>query len=221
MSATVLTNALSNSDTLYASGALVGSGGLAAKGRVNALGSLTANEQIVISQTTPAAPSTSALTRFSMDCGSVAGGGIVVNSLQKFAYCDPSITPSTIQEYERATYVATATAPVVPAVAATATLVNRTLPTRALVEGALIGQFTVGAAAVDVVCDGITAGSRIRAMLVGGSSAAFTAAAATGVAPPTFTVTLGATSATSKFTVSAAAPAGTEGLIYAYEVLLG
>ncbi len=220
MSATVL-SALSNSDTLYASTALIGSGGLASKGRVNALGSLTANDQIVISQTTPAAPSTLGLTRFSIDCSNFTGSGLVANTLQKFAYCDPSITPATIQEYERATYVATATAPVGAAVAPTAILVNKTLPTRAFVEGALIGTFTTGAAAVVVSCPGITAGSRIRMMLVGGSTGAWAAVAVGGLVPPTVTIQVGVNDGASTFTVSAADPAGSAGLIYAYEVLLG
>jgi hypothetical protein len=175
---------------------------------------------LTVSDPNPAAPATQtpfASTTYAID---QAGGGLNPNQLQKFVYSDPRVSgPQTIQQYEEGYYVPTATAFVPPALAADTIFCNRAIATTPLDWSATThGTFTTAAAPVIVPAAGITAGSVVRVMLVGGSAAAFTGAAAAGLPAPVITVQVGATTAASTFTVAAVA-AGLVGFEYNWEVL--
>lgn len=218
MSSVVL-NAQSGSDQLYAGGVLVGArgvqvqkgGAISSGGAVNALGVFT------IADTDPAAPATQQPSSFTTFAAQTGGGGLNPNQLQKYAYADPRVCgPQTVQEYEQGYWAPTATAFVPPALAVDTVFVNRGLNELPLSWGApLVGTFTCAAAPVVVPCAGITANSQFRIMLVAGSAAAFTAAAAAGITAPAITIQVGATTAASTFTVTG----GEAGMVYAYEVL--
>jgi hypothetical protein len=156
----------------------------------------------------------SSFTSFALDN---TVGALQPNSLQKYAYCDPKVSPINPQQYEAGNWVATATTTVAPDVAPQALFLNRALNTRPFDWGSpLIGTFTTVASPATVVvpCAGITVGSVFRLSLVGGSAAAFAAGIA---GPPAITIQVGATTAASTFTVAGT----TAGFVYAYEVLRG
>jgi hypothetical protein len=220
MSSVVL-NQQSGSDQLYAGGLLTGARGVVCQkggAGVNAAGPLNCLGSFSIADTDPAAPATQQASSFTTFAAQTGGGGLNPNQLQKFAYSDPRVGgPQTIQEYEQGYWAATSTAFVAPALAVDTIFVNRPsyqpLP---LAAGATNkGTFLTTAAPVVVPAAGITANCQVRLMLVGGTSAAFTAAAAGGLVEPAITIQVGATTAASTFT-AAATPAG---WTYAWEIL--
>jgi hypothetical protein len=229
MSAVVLDNSIAgnptpNSSILTANGARFGGGGVVSSGPINAGQGNTAQGSVfygslTVADDAPAAPAVVQPSYFTTYASATTGGGLGANQLQKFAYADPRVSgPSTIQEYEAGGWVATATTFVAPALAVNAAFINRPQwQTRPLTEGDFVGSFTCAATPVVVPCAGITNNARVRIMLVGGDAAAFTAAALGGAAVPTISITVGATTAASTFTVSG----GEAGMIYNYEVLLG
>lgn len=223
MSSVVLDNSAStgapNSSILTANGCRLGAGGLSTTGTIFG-GNNDSNggvfyRALTVSDPAPAAPATQtpfASTTYAID---QAGGGLNPNQLQKFAYCDPRVSPATIQQYEEGYYVPTSTAFVPPALAVDAVFVNRPVQCAALDYTPFNGTFLTTAAAVVVPCAGITAGSVVELRLLGGTAAAFTAAAAGGLVEPAITIQVGATTAASTFT-AAATPAG---WTYAWKVL--
>ena len=225
MSSVVLDNSASsqfgaNTSTLTANSARVGAGGVVSTGTI--VGGNSASNGgvfyrgLTVSDPNPAAPATQ--TPFSQTTYAIdqAGGGLNPNQLQKFVYADPRVSgPQTIQQYEEGYYVPTATAFVAPALAADTIFVNRPVQCAALDYTPFNGTLLTTAAPVVVPCAGITAGSVVELRLVGGTAAAFTAAAAGGLVEPAITVQVGATTAASTFT-AAATPAG---WTYAWKVL--
>ena len=217
MSAVVL-NQQSGSDQLYAGGLLTGARGVVCQkggSGVNAGGPMNCLGSFSIADTDPAAPATVNASSFTTFAAQTGGGGLNPNQLQKYAYCDPRVSPATVQQYEQGRWVATATAPEGTNLSANATFVNSGLGARWLnMSAPYVGSFTCAAAPVVVPCAGITAGSYIRIFLLGASAAAFTAGIA---APPALTIQVAATTAAGTFT----ATGGEVGAIYGYEVLLG
>jgi hypothetical protein len=221
MSAVVL-NQQSGSDQLYAGGLLTGARGVVCQkggSGVNAGGPITALGVFTIADTDPAAPATVNASSFTTFAAQTGGGGLNPNQLQKYAYCDPRVSPAGVQQYENGRWVATATAPEGTNLSANATFCNSDAQLfRPLSWAApFVGSFTCAAAPVVVPCAGITATSVVRIMLVAGSAAAFTAAAAAGITAPAITVQVAATTAAGTFT----ATGGEAGMIYNYEVLIG
>jgi hypothetical protein len=223
MSAVVL-NQQSGNDQLYAGGLLTGARGVVCQkggSGVNANGPINCQSSFSISDTDPAAPATQNPSAFTTFAAQTGGGGLNPNQLQKFAYADPRVSgPPTIQQYEQGYWSPTSTAFVAPALAVDTIFVNRPsyqpLPLASAATNK--GTFTTAAAPVVVPAAGITAASQVRVMLVGGSAAAFTGAAAAGLPAPAITIQVGATTAASTFTVAAVA-AGLVGFEYNWEIL--
>jgi len=223
MSSVVL-NQQSGSDQLYAGGLLTGARGVVCQkggSGVNAAGPLNCLGSFTIADTDPALPATQNASSFTTFAAQTGGGGLNPNQLQKYAYSDPRVGgPQTIQQYEQGYWAPTATAFVAPALAVDTIFVNRPATQNVPLNwGATSrGTFTTAAAPVVVPAAGITANSQVRVMLVGGSAAAFTGAAAGGLTAPVITIQVGATTAASTFTV-AAVGAGEVGFIYNWEIL--
>ena len=222
MSSVVLDNSASAASTLTANSVRVGAGGISSSGPVVASGNDGRGSiftgALTISDDAPAPPATRNPSSWTTYASQTGGGGLGPNQLQKFAYGDPLVAgPQGIQEYEQGYWVATATAFVAPAVAPDTIFINRPayqpLP---LASGATnMGTFLTTGAAVVVPAAGIGAGCDVRLMLLGGTGAAFTAAAGAGLVAPAITIQVGATTAASTFT-AAATPAG---WTYAWEIL--
>jgi hypothetical protein len=220
MSAVVL-NQQGYTNQLYADSLLTGAGGVVCQkggAGVNANGPVNALTSITVADADPGGVARTQAATFTTYASSVATGGLNPNWLQKFATGDPRVTgASEEQQYEAGYWAPIATAFSPPALAVDTTFVNRSVNSLPLDWGTpLTGTFTTNSAAPVVIpCVGITAGSGVRVMLVGGSAAAFTTAAASGLTPPVITIQVGASSGVSTFTV---APS-TTGFIYNYEVL--
>jgi hypothetical protein len=224
MSSVVLDNSSTtgtpNSSTLTANGARIGRGGIGTTGPViggesGIIGGrfFTA---VRVEDARPAPPATTKAFNSTTYASDVSGGGLNPNQLQKFVEADPLVSgPSTSQQYEQGYFVPMATTFAPPAVAVDSLFVNRRGQTAALDYIAMNGILNTTGAPVVVPLAGITAGSVVELRLLGGTAAAFTAAAATGLVEPTITVQVGATTAASTFTASAA-PVG---WTYAWKVL--
>lgn len=232
MSSVVLDNSVStpfgtNTSTLTANSARLGQGGLISSGPLvagqgnNGLqsGSIIYNA-LTISDDAPAGAARAQPSYFTTYASDTGGGGLTVNQRQSFAYADALIAGAaagaTIQEFERGAWVAN-TSVVPPAAGASTIFLNKpNVQTRPLTE--INGTFTMTAAAQIIAAAGITATSRVRVFLLGGSAAAFTAGI---TAAPTITIQVASTTAASTFTVAASGGGVPTGAFYGYEVVFG
>ena len=232
MSAVVLDNSIANnpnpnSSVLTANGGRFGGNGVVSKGPVSGVGIVGQGNvfvgAITLSDDSPAGASRAGTTYFTTYASDTNVGGLSANQRQSFAYADAAVAGSGtinagIQQFENGAYYqnTTGTLPT----AGTVFLNKPNFAVKPLTD--LFGTFTMTGAVQNITVAGITSGSRIRLALIGGSSAAFTSAAATGIVAPVLTITVGATQANGSFAgpigTAATAPVGS---VWAWEVLLG
>lgn len=179
--------------------------GIVSKGTAGIVGNLNIVSPLI-------SPPDTAPTSWTFWDGAYNGGGLQPDHLQIYQYTTaPNVGNPTAQLVDA--YLAnTTTAAGPPAVVSRSFPVWRANASRPINDSApWIGSFTCDAATpVVVACASIPDASRVRIFLLGGSAAAFTSAAAAGVAAPAITIQPNA---------SFTATGGTTGLIYGYEVL--
>lgn len=217
MSSVVLDNSVSapftaSTSTLTANSARLGQGGLISSGPLiagqgnNGLqsGSIIYNA-LTISDDTPAGAARAQPSYFTTYASDTGASGLNVNQRQSFAYADPLIAGAaagvTIQQYEQGLWVRNTTSALSDPTNGSTSFINRpNLQARPLTE--IGGTFTGTGATQSIPAAGITAGSRIRFFLLGGTQAAF--AAIGGITAPVFgVVSVNAIAANSGFTVTA------------------
>ena len=210
--------------TLTANSARIGADGIISSGPITAgqgtgVQGSTFYGALTISDDAPAGASRTTASSFTQYASATAGGGLGVNQLQKFAYGDPLITGTavgaTAQEYEQGGWVQNTSTAL--GSGGNAIFINRpNVFTRPLNDLVASGTFTANFTNPPViVVPNITANSRVRIAVVGGSSSAFTTWNSASASPPTITIQVNANPALSTFT----ATGGPTALIWAYEVL--